>query len=162
MILTFFDEFTIAKPSRSKNSKNSFNLTEVLLKKNKISSILFFCNKEIKMYYKLKQPFKLKKQKSCFPQLNYVNWRYHLHIWRFWIFVYSLYRFLFITTLVNCTVWVSSCVCLALDVSVIQWNHWQSQRLDPVKPGRTNFFREIFFKLQLKLIYGRGFYHLQM
>ena len=49
MILTFFDEFTIAKPSRSKNSKNSFNLTEVLLKKNKISSILFFCNKEIKI-----------------------------------------------------------------------------------------------------------------
>ena len=23
-----------------------------------------------------------------------------------------------------------SCVCLALDVSVIQWNHWQSQHLD--------------------------------
>ena len=46
-----------------------------------------------------------------------------------------------------------SYVCLALDVSVIQWNYWQSQRLETgCLVGRTKFFGEIFFKLQLKLM----------
>ena len=46
-----------------------------------------------------------------------------------------------------------SCVWLALDVSVIQWNHWRWQRLDTgCSAGRTKFLKEIFFKLQLKLM----------
>ena len=129
MILTFFDKFTIAKPSCSKNSKNSFNLTEVFLKKNKIWSILFFCNKEIKMCYKLKQLFKLEKQKSCFPQLDYVNWRHHLHIWRFWIFVYSLCRFLLITTHWS----------IALDVSLACVLHWMCQLFNGIT-GNHSFW----------------------
>ena len=46
-----------------------------------------------------------------------------------------------------------SLVCLALGGSVIQWNHWQSQRLvTDCLAGRTKFFRDLFFKSQLKLM----------
>ena len=83
--------------------KNLSNLTEVFLKKIKSWSILLFCNKEIKIYYKLKQPFKIDKQKSCFPQLNYVIKTLFTHL-KFCIFVYSL-----LTTLFNCS---SHWVCL--------------------------------------------------
>ena len=51
--------------------KTTFNLTEVSLKKKIIWSILPFRSKEIKVYYKLKQPLKIDKQKSSFFELYY-------------------------------------------------------------------------------------------
>ena len=99
--------------------KTTFNLTEVFLKKNKTWSILSFRGKEIKMHYKL--AFNIDKQKTCFLHLNYVIKTSFTYV----KFIVSSARW----SIAVCTECVP-CVCLALGVSLIQWNQWQSQRLD--------------------------------
>ena len=94
------------------------------------------------MYYKTKQPFKIDKQKILSPSELPDKKT---------IYIPEVFASLFIVcSSISVRTGCASFVCLALDVSVIQWNQWQPQRLDTgCLAGGTKFFREIFFKLQL-------------
>ena len=148
MILTLFDEVLIAKSSCSGSYKTYIQCDQSFLQKNnKIWSILSFLSKEIKTHYKLKQPFKTDKQKSCFHQLNYVIKTPFTHLKVLQLCLQSA----------DPVGWLH----FALDVSLACVLHWLCLFFNGVTGSynvwtlvvwlvERHFFRELFFKLHLK------------
>ena len=131
MVLTFLMKLQSQNPVLQRTLKTTFNLTEVFLKKNKTWSILSFRSKEIKMRCKL--AFNIDKQKTCFLHLNYVIKTSFIYV----KFIVSSVRL----SIAVCTERVP-CVCLALGVSLIQWNNGNHNVWTPVFVWKNKIFSE--------------------